>query len=111
MFDLNEQPKIPSFQLKTTDGVVKSYDTVLISYKLRVLDAEKDPAAIQTLVNNVFEINVETWETMLILKAFTEFAEKHLEEPLKKVFERELYSATSTDSHQQSSKISSPPST
>lgn len=108
MLDLNEQPKLPPFELKTTTGETKSYDTLLISYALRSLDAEQDPAAIQTTVNRVFEVDVDAWTAMVILKEFTDFAEEHLEEPLKKVFGRELYSATSTDSPQPSSKDSNP---
>lgn len=110
MLNLNEQPSLPKFELKTEKGEIKSYDTLLISYLLRDLDAEKDPTEIQRVVNKVFEVEVDSWMAMVILKEFTEFAEKNLEEPLKKVFGLELYSATSTDSHPESSESSSPPS-
>lgn len=98
MFDLNEQPKLPQYVLKLTDGETKSYDTLLISYQLRALDVEKDPAQIHEVICKVFEVKIEAWEAMLVLKDFTEFAEKNLEGPLKNVFGEKLYSAISTDS-------------
>lgn len=108
MLDLNEQPEVVPFELKTKEGETKSYDTLLMSYRLRDLDAEQDPEAIQTVINKAFEINVNAWTAMVILKEFTEFAEKNLEGPLKKVFGLELYSVTSTGSPPQSSETSSP---
>jgi len=111
MFDLNEQPKLPQYVLKLTDGETKSYDTLLISYQLRALDVEKDPAKIHEVMCKVFEVEIEAWEAMLVLKDFTEFAEENLEEPLKNVFGEKLYSAISTDSPQENSKTSSQQST
>lgn len=98
MLDLNEQPKLPSYELKTPTGEIKSYDTLLISYALRVLDKEKDPAKIQELINKTFEIEVDAFTALTILQDFTEFAEANLEEPLKKVFGPELCSSISTGS-------------
>jgi len=98
MLDLNEQPRIPKYELKLDDGTVKSYDPVLLSYELRVLDGEKDPGKIRETVNKVFEIDIDTFEAMLIIKDITEFSAKHLEGPLKKVFGEELFSAISTGS-------------
>ena len=106
MLDLNEQPDLPRFELKTLDGEVKSYDTLLISNQLRALDGEKDPAKIQEIINKVFEVNVDAWTTMIILKEFTTFAGEHLEEPLKKVFGQELSSAISMGSRPPSSETS-----
>jgi len=107
MFDLNEQPKLPQYVLKLTDGETKSYDTLLISYQLSVLDKEKDPAKIHEVICRVFEVKIEAWEAMLVLNDFTKFADKNLEEPLKNVFGEQLYSAISTDSPQENSKTSS----
>lgn len=100
MFDLNEQPKLPKYELKTSSGEVKSYDTLLISYALKALDEEKDPAKIHQVICKIFEVEIEAWEAMLVLKDFTEFAEKHLAEPLKNVFGEKLFSTISTDSPQ-----------
>lgn len=111
MLDLNEQPEISRFELKTIDGDVKSYDTLLISYQLKVLDTEKDPAKIHEIINKVFEINVDAWAAMIILKEFTEFAETNIEGPLKKVFGEQLCSAIFTGSPLKNSGTSSPPST
>ena len=107
MFDLNEQPKLPRYELKTSSGETKSYDTLLTSYALRALDVEKDPARIHKVICEVFEIEIEAWEAMLVLKDFTEFAEKNLEEPLKNVFGEKLYSAISTDSPHENTEPSS----
>jgi len=106
MFDLNEQPKLPKYELKTSGGEIKSYDTLLISYALKALDEEKDPAKIHQVICKIFEIEIEGWEALLVLKDFTEFAEKHLEEPLKNVFGEKLFSATSTASPQKSTEPS-----
>jgi len=111
MLDLNEQPNLPRFELKMPDGEVKSYDTLLLSYQLKVLDEEKDPAKIHEFINKAFEINVDAWPAMIILKEFTEFAEKYLEEPLKKVFGEQLYSTISMGSPPENAKTSTPPST
>lgn len=111
MFDLNEQPQLPSYELKLRDGSVKSFDPLLVSYKLRVLDEEVDPVKIQGIINKVFEIDVDAISAMLIVKDFTEFSEEHLEEPLKKVFGAEPFSATSTDSAPVNSENSNQPST
>ena len=111
MLDLNEQPDVPRFELKLTDGETKSYDTLLTSFRLKALDAEKDPTKIQGVINGVFEINVDAWPAMIILKEFTEFAEKNLEEPLKKVFGEKLYSAISMASLPKNSETSDQPST
>lgn len=111
MLDLNEQPKLPKYELKLVDGETKSYDTLLISYRLRALDVEKDPAKIHEVICRVFEVEIDAWEAMLVLKDFTEFAEKHLEGPLKNVFGEKLCSTTSTDSPLESSGTSNPQST
>ena len=106
MLDLNEQPAVPAYELKLINGEVKSYDTLLISFALRALDAESDPGVIQELVNKIFKINVDAWQAMIILEDFTNFAEANLEEPLKKVFGRELFSTSSMASRPQSSENS-----
>lgn len=111
MLDLNEQPKLSNYELKLLDGETKSYDTLLISYALRVLDVEKDPTEIQKVICQVFEVDVDAFTAMVILKDFTEFAEANLEGPLKKVFGEKLYSAISTGSPPENSKTSSQPST
>ena len=67
MLDLNTQPDIPRFELKLPNGETKSYDTLLISFKLRSLDAEKDPTRIQKVVNEVFEIDIDAWPAMIVL--------------------------------------------
>ena len=107
MFDLNEQPKLPQYGLKLKSGETKSYDTLLTSYSLRALDAEKDPVEIHKVICTVFEIEVDAWEAMLVLKDFTDFAEKNLEEPLKNVFGEQPFSAISTASPQKSIEPSS----
>jgi len=107
MFDLNDQPELPQYTLKLKSGEIKSCDTLLTSYALRALDVEKDPVEIHKVICAVFEIEVSAWEAMLVLKDFTEFAEKNLEEPLKNVFGEKLYSAISTDSPQKSTEPSS----
>lgn len=104
MLDLNEQPTIPRYELKLADGATKSYDALLISYNLRTLDAEGDPAKIQQAVNQLFEIEVDSFAALAILYDFTAFAEEHLEEPLKKVFGRELSLTTSTASRPENTK-------
>jgi len=98
MLDLNEQTTVPRYELKLIGGETKSYDTLLLSYQLRTLDAEGDPAKICDVVNKIFEIEVDSFTALAILYDFTAFAETNLEEPLKKVFGRELFSTTSTDS-------------
>ncbi len=98
MLDLNEQETVPRYELKLTDGATKSYDTLLLSYQLRTLDAEGDPAKICDVVNKIFEIDVDSFAALAILYNFTTFAEENLEGPLKKVFGREPFSTTSTDS-------------
>jgi len=98
MLDLNDQLTPPRYELKLTDGEVKSYDSLLLSYGLRTLDAEGDPAKIQEVVNKLFDIDVDSFTTLNILNDFTTFAEETLEEPLKKVFGREFFSTTSTAS-------------
>lgn len=96
MLELNEQ--LPNYELKLVTGEVKSFDLLLLSYKLRVLDGEEDPAEIREIINKVFEIEVDAFSAMCIIKDFTEFSEAHLEEPLKKVFGAELFSTISTGS-------------
>ena len=111
MFDLNEQPSLPEYELKLKSGETKSFDTLLISYKLQALDGEKDPEKIQEIINKAFEVNVDSFTAMIILKDFTAFSEQHLEEPLKKVFGPELFSAISMGSRPKSSDDSVQPST
>lgn len=106
MLDLNEQPQLPNYELKLKDGSTKSHDLLLLSYKLRALDGEKDPAKIQEIVNEVFEIDVDALSAMIIIKDFTEFSEAHLEEPLKKVFGAELSSVITTGSAPENSENS-----
>ena len=106
MLDLNEQPHVPKYELKLRDGTTKSYDSVLLSYTLRALDGEEDPSKLQEIVNKALEIEVDAFEAMVIIKNFTEFSEKNLEEPLKKVFGAELSSAISTGSAPESSESS-----
>lgn len=110
MLDLNEQPQLPEYILKLRDGVTKSFDLLLLSYKLRVLDGEEDAAKIREIVNQVFEIDIDAFDAMVIIKDFTAFSAEHLEEPLKKVFGAELYSAISMDSAPKNSETSSQPS-
>lgn len=110
MLDLNEQPQIPKYELKLLDGTVKSYDPVLLSFELRALDGEKDPAKIQAIVNGVFAIDVDALAAMVIVKDFTAFSEEHLEGPLKKVFGAVPSSAISTGSAPENSENSSQPS-
>lgn len=104
MLDLNEQPSLPRYELKLTAGEVKSFDLLLLSYELRALDGELDPTKIQVIVNKVFELDVDAFTAMVIIKDFTGFSEEHLEEPLKKVFGRELSLTTSTDSRPENSE-------
>jgi len=96
MLELDEQ--LPNYELKLADGTVKSYDLLLLSYKLRALDGEEDPAKIREIINKVFEIEVDAFDAMRIVKDFTAFSEEHLEGPLKKVFGPELFSTISTGS-------------
>lgn len=111
MLDLNEQPSLPEYELKLKDGETKSFDTLLLSYKLQALDGEKNPEKIQEIINKAFEVNVDGFTALVILKDFTEFSEQHLEEPLKKVFGPELFSAISMGSRPKSSETSVQPST
>lgn len=108
MLDLKEQPQLPNYELKLGDGTMKSYDSILVSYGLKDLDGVEDPAKVQEIVNRVFEIEVDALTSMIILRDFIKFEEEHLEEPLKKVFGRELFSVTSTVSRPPSSKPSAP---
>lgn len=85
MFDLNEQTTVPRYELKLKNDETKSYDTLLLSYGLRDLDAEGDTTKIKEVVNKLFEIEVDAYDALLILFDFTKFAEKNLEGPLKKV--------------------------
>lgn len=111
MFDLSEQTQIPNYELKLRDGTHKSYDTVLLSYKLRSLDGEEDPAKLQEVVNTAFEIEVDALTAMLIIQNFTTFSDEHLEEPLKKVLGAEPSSTTSTVSRPESVANSPPQNT
>lgn len=111
MLDLNEQPSLPEYSLKLKGGETKSFDTLLLSYRLQALDGENDPEKIQGIINKAFEIDVDGFTAMIILKDFTGFADKHLEEPLKKVFGQELFSAISMGSRPKSSDDSVQPST
>lgn len=110
MLDLSTQPPLPRYEVKLADGTVKSYDAVLLSYNLRDLEGEENPAKILEFVNKTFELNVDALTALQILDDFTEFSTKHLEEPLKKVFGRVLSSTTTTGSPPENSENSSPPS-
>jgi hypothetical protein len=96
MFDLNELPKIPRYEMKLPSGELKSYDPVSLSYKLRVLEGEDDPDVIGKVVCEVFEISVDGFTAAAILKDFFAFATANLEEPLKKVFGQGLSSTITT---------------
>ena len=111
MFDLNEQPTLPRYELKVVGGGVKSYDAILVSFDLRVLDGERDPTKIREVVNRIFEVDVDALSAMSILQNFVEFEEAHLEEPLKKVFGAELFSTTSTGSRPENTENSEQPNT
>lgn len=104
MLDLNEQPQVPRYELKVGE-VTKSYDPIILGYALRDLkETETDPGVLQHKVNEVLEIDVDAFTAGIILKDFFEFAKRELEEPLKNVFGRELFSTTTSDSAPASSE-------
>ena len=111
MFDLSTQGTIPRYELKLPDGEVKSYDALLIGYKLQVIEGEIDPATIQQFVCTVLEIEVNSLQALQILDDFTTFAAEHLEGTLKKVFGRASSSTITSDSRPESSENSNQPST
>ncbi|KKM14032.1 hypothetical protein LCGC14_1710250 [marine sediment metagenome] len=104
MLDLNEQPSLPNYELKLKDGTVKSYDSLILSYAMRALDGEANPTKIQETINQVFDIDVDAFAAMVIMNDFVIFAEAELEEPLKKVFGRELSSTITTASRPENIK-------
>lgn len=106
MLDFSTQPEIPNYEIKLRTGETKSYDGLILSFKLRALDGVQEPEQIQAIVNEVLEIDVTALDAMLILEDITGFAEKHLEGPLKKVLGREPSSTTSTVSRPKSSETS-----
>ena len=98
MFDLSEQIRLPRYELKLPDGVVKSYDPLLVGYKLQTIEGEVDPAKIQECINIIFEIDVEALTAIQILEDFAKFSTEHLEDTLKKVLGRESSSITTSAS-------------
>ena len=113
MFDLGTQTTIPRYEVKLPNGETKSYDALLLGYKLRLLEGEDDPAKIQTCVNTAFEFEIEldSLASFQLLEDFTEFAAQHLEEPLKKVFGRESSSTSISDSRPKNVEPSVPKNT
>lgn len=97
MLNVDEQPKLPRYELKV-GGETKSYDSLILGYGLKGLEGIEDPSRIQATVNSVFAVEVDSFTASVILKDFFDFAERELEEPLKNVFGRELFSTTTTDS-------------
>jgi len=98
MFDLDAQEKLPRYELKLPGGEIKSYDSLLIGFKLHSLEGETDPEKIRAHVNEVFELELDAFAAFQLLEDFTTFAEQNLEEPLKKVFGRESSSTIISDS-------------
>jgi len=104
MLDLGAQTTIPRYELKLKDGTTKSYDSLLLGYKLQDFEGEVDPEKIMEVINKLFDVDVDALAAIQILEDFTAFSIDHLEEPLKKVFGRELSSTTTTDSRPESSE-------
>ena len=111
MLDLNELPKLPRYEIKLADGTVKSYDSLLTVYSLQTIEGETEPLVIQSCVNKVFDLDVDAFTAIRILEDFTTFSEQNLEEPLKKVFGRELSSTTTMDSRPENSENLGPQNT
>lgn len=111
MLDLSTQVTLPRYELKLANGEVKSYDPILIGYKLQDLEGESEPEAIQQSINTIFELQVDAFQALQILENFTAFTAEHLEEALKKVFGREPSSTTTSDSRPENSENSNQQST
>lgn len=111
MLDLNEQPNLPRYELKLPGGETKSYDPLVLGFALRCTEGVEDPVALQKAVNEAFELDVDTYHACIILKDFIEFGEKELEEPLKKVFGRGLFSTSTLASDSTKSENLNPQST
>lgn len=104
MFDLGEQTTIPNYELKLQNGETRSYDALPIGFQLQCLEGVDDPGQIKIVICKILEIEVDAFTAMQILQNFMEFAEKHIEEPLKNVFGREFSSTTSMESRPETSK-------
>jgi len=89
MFDLGVQQQLPRYELKLVDGTTKSYDSLLIGYKLQELEGETEPAKIRTFINELLSIEVDAIAAIQILDDFATFSSEFLEEPLKKVLGRQ----------------------
>ena len=111
MFDLSTQVVLPRYELKLASGETKSYDSLLVGYKLHTIEGETNPEKIQACVNAAFGIEIDALATFQLLEDFTSFSEQHLEEPLKKVLGRESSSTTTSDSRPENSTNSVPKNT
>lgn len=110
MLDLNEQPKIPRYELKVGEET-KSYDGMLLGHKMMVIEGEEDPEVIQRVIQEIFGVEVDAFTAHVILEDFYKYAEKELDGPLKKVFGRGLFSTTTTGQAPASSENSAQPNT
>lgn len=103
MLDLNavDRIKIPEYKVKIAD-IERSYDALVFAYAVRSLEGVEDPTEICNVVRQALkledDVQLSTFDTCAILQDFHDFGEKHLDEPLKKVFGRSLFSTTTSDS-------------
>jgi len=103
MLDLNaeDRVKIPEYKVKIAD-IERSFDALVLAYAMRSLEGVEDPTEICNVVRKALKLEetipLSTFDACAILKDFHEFSEEHLEEPLKKVFGRSLFSTTISDS-------------
>ncbi len=100
MLDLdNPEVTLPSYVFKAK-GKEYTYDLLALGFRLRTLEKIEDPEVILAVVKKEFELGeleLSSFEACLILDDFRKFAEEKADGPLKKVFGRSLFSATTTD--------------
>ncbi len=108
MIDLDDTNRVhvPPYKIKAGEQE-REYDALQFAFDIRVLEGVEDPTEILKVLRQVLnltdDIKLSTFDACLILKDFKDFSDTHLDEPLKKVFGRSLFSTTTTDSNPETS--------